>query len=137
MKRILASLVLFAGLAASCLADAIYTGVTHDFTNTFYAPIGTLKAHCTYTVSIQATLTLTTGQAADVYLEASADGSTGWYEIAHVGYSKTGVLALGLSQTDTVILQLTGWMPYQQYMRLRKTGTATVTYLNGIEHCFD
>lgn len=86
-----------------------------------------------YTVEISASLTLITGQTGTAFLEVSANGSTGWAELARFTNGNTGALTVGLNLTQTVAGNLVGTIPAGYYARIRTTGTATATYRSGQE----
>jgi len=91
-----------------------------------------------YSVDIQATISLTTGQSGTVFLEIATNSgfTTGLQELARFVNGNTGTLALGLSLTQNVTGTLSGYVPSGYYARLRTsntTGVPTYNYRSGQE----
>lgn len=89
-----------------------------------------------YSVSIEATLSVTSGQLGTIFLEISPNGSTGWVEINRYTNGNTGTLMLGLNTVQTGTGGLSGCVPAGWSFRLRTantTGTPTYTYNSGQE----
>lgn len=117
-------------------APTITNGVSRPINSTAFQPHATLPSTVRYTVTIASTLSLSGGQDGSVFLETSADGSTGWTEIARVRNGNTGTLSLGLNTVQTHTYELSGAVEAGYYVRLRtvnNTGTPTFTYVTGQE----
>jgi len=108
------------------------SAVTRSF-NTVFVPSSTRNVVVSYSVEIAATISLTAGQTGTVFLEISADGSTGWTEISRATNGNTGTLTIGLNLTQTATNPVVGTVPAGYSVRLRTTGTATITYRAGQE----
>lgn len=104
--------------------------------NQGYQVSTTQEVDVNYSVSIVCTLSLTTGQAGDIYLEYSANGSTGWTFAGQQPASNTGTLVVGLNTSQREGGSLSVHLPAGYYWRLRTnnvTGTPTYTFLGGTE----
>lgn len=103
--------------------------------NSVFIPSATRNTLVNYSVDISATLSLAAGQTGTVFLEISADGSTGWTEISRFSNGNTGTLTIGLNITQTATGTLTGTVPAGYSVRLRtaSSGTPTYTYRSGQE----
>ena len=101
--------------------------------NSNFRPSTTVDSWVVYTVSIAATLSLTAGQSGTVFLEVSADGSTNWLNVSQFTNGNTGTLTIGLNLVQTGSGVVAGYVPPGYYVRLRTTGTATITYVTGQE----
>lgn len=106
--------------------------VTRSLNSNFQAST-TRDSLCIYSADIAATLSLTAGQMGTIFLETSADGSTNWTELSRFSNGNTGTLTIGLNLTQTVTAELSGYVPAGYYIRLRTTGTGTITYRAGRE----
>lgn len=104
--------------------------------NSVFVPSSTRDMAVNYSVDVAATLSLTTGQSGTVFLEMSADGSTGWTELARFTNGNSGSLTIGLNLTQTVTGNLGAVIPAGYSVRLRtanNTGSPTFTYRSGSE----
>lgn len=84
--------------------------------------------------SVSCTLSLTTGQSGEVYLEWSADGTSGWTRAALVPFSNSGSLTIGLNLTQINGATATLTLPPNYWWRLRTNnviGTPTYTFTGG------
>lgn len=109
------------------------TSTTSRSFNSNFQPSANRASLVRYTVQIACALTLSGGQTGSVFLEYSADGSTGWVEAGRVVNTNTGAVVIGVSITNTNAFQITGLIPNGYYVRLRTTGTATISYITGQE----
>lgn len=117
-------------------AKTITNGVSRPINGTAFQPHSTLPSTVRYTVTIAASLSISGGQDGSVFLETSADGSTGWTEIARVRNGNTGTLTIGLNTVQTQTYVLSGDIQPGYYVRLRtvnNTGSPTFTYVTGQE----
>jgi hypothetical protein len=112
-------------------APTISNGVSRSFNSTF-TPSATKVSQVNYTVQVASSLSLAVGQTGTVFLETSPDGTT-WTEVTRFSNGNTGTLAIGLALTQTVSAQLSALVPANYQVRLRTTGTATITYITGQE----
>lgn len=84
--------------------------------------------------TISCSLSLTSGQSGEVFLEYSADGSTNWTLCGKISGSNTGTLTIGLNTTQLSGSQLSILLPPGYYWRMRTnnvTGTPTYTLHGG------
>lgn len=82
-------------------------------------------------VQIVSVLSISGGQSGNIYLEYSANGSTGWTFTGQIPNGNTGTLTLGITTTQTTGGQLSSAIPVGYYWRLRTSGTGTFTFLGG------
>lgn len=108
------------------------TSATRSF-NSNFQPSTTRTSLVRYCVSISCALTLSGGQTGSVFLEYSADGSTGWTEAGRMTNTNAGAVIIGVAVTNTQTGQVNGIIPMGYYVRLRSTGAATITYISGQE----
>lgn len=104
--------------------------------NSAFVPSSTRNVLASYSVDIAATLSLSGGQSGTVFLEISANGTTGWTTIAQFTNANAGSLTIGLNVTQTNTAMLAGTIPAGYSARLRtanNTGTPTFTYRCGQE----
>lgn len=114
----------------------ITNGVSRPINSTAFQPHASLSSTVRYTITIASTLSLSGGQDGSVFLETSANGSTGWTEIGRVRNGNTGTLTIGLNTVQTQTYVLSGEIQPGYYVRLRtvnNTGTPTFTYVTGQE----
>lgn len=113
-----------------------FNEVTRSFNSSFMSGISLYNhAHGTYIIRIACAVSVTGSQTGTVYLDASPDGTT-WTEMGHVTNTFAATLGLTLGATITQDCCLssevptgpTGW-----YYRLRTSGTATISYIHGME----
>ncbi len=110
------------------------SAATRSFNSAFQ--ISTTKdAVAFYTVQISAAMTLGGGQTGTVFLETSPDNSV-WTEVGRVTNGNTGTLVIGVAITNNNIFQVAGYIPSNYFVRLRSTGTATISYIAGQETIF-
>ncbi len=86
--------------------------------------------------SISNSLTLSGGSSGEVYLEYSADGSTGWALAGRAANASTGTVVVGISTTAIGGGQMGVILPPGYYWRLRTnnvSGTPTYTFTGGVE----
>lgn len=82
------------------------------------------------------TLSLSGGQAGNVQLQLSADGSTGWITYAIITSSNTGSLTIGLNTTQISGATMSIPIPagyYWKALTTNTTGTPTYTFNGGYE----
>lgn len=104
--------------------------------NSNFIPSSVRNAAVSYSVEVTTSLSLTGGASGTVFLEISADGSTGWTELARYTNANTGTLTIGLALAQTGTANLAGTVPVGYTARLRtanNTGTPTFTYRSGQE----
>lgn len=104
--------------------------------NQAYSISGTSFVDIKFSGSISCNLSLTGGQAGEIYLEKSANGTTGWVIIGIVPSSNIGTLTIGLNTTQVSGGQLSTLLPPGYFWRFRTnntTGTPTFTFLGGEE----
>lgn len=104
--------------------------------NSNFQPSTTRNTLVNYSVEIATTLSLSGGTVGTVFLEISADGSTGWTELSRFTNGNTGALTVGLNINQNMTSTLSGTVPAGYYVRLRTvntTGTPTFTYRSGQE----
>lgn len=103
--------------------------------NSAFRPSTTRNILASYSIETAAQITISGGQSITVYLEISADGSTGWTEISRISNGNSGTLIVGVSLTQTLAQSLVGTIPAGYYARIRSsaTGSATATYRSGQE----
>lgn len=100
--------------------------------NTAYIISTTRRQLVKYTVSIVATISLTTGQTGSVSLQISPD-NINYTEIGRFSNGNSGTLTIGLNLVNTQVGQIVGSIPIGYYVKLVSTGTATNTYIVGQE----
>lgn len=98
-------------------------------------------ATVSYSVSIAATLSVTTGEKGTVYLETYTDSgcSADTLVLAQNSNANTGTLGLGLNITQEVTNTLAGRVPAGRYVKLRTvndTGSPTFTFKSGVKEVF-
>lgn len=104
--------------------------------NSGFIPSAARNTLVTYSVDIACTSTLVGGQSGTVFLEISADGSTGWQEVARSTNANSVSLAIALTLNQSNTANLAGAVPAGWTVRLRtanNTGTPTFTYRSGQE----
>lgn len=102
--------------------------------NTAYQVSSTRPSKISISPSISCNLSLTGGQAGNVVLQVSANGSTGWISVAKLQASSTGTLTIGLNTTQISGGQLVVDLPsgyYWQAVSTSTTGTATFVFDGG------
>ena len=107
--------------------------------NTAYQVSTTRPSEIKVSSQISASLSLSGGQGGEVYLEYSANGSTGWTLGGMISGSNTGALTIGLSTVQVTGGMLSVWLPAGYYWRLRTnntTGTPTYTFTGGTQTIF-
>lgn len=97
--------------------------------DTVFQVSATKEADVRYTIEISAAMTLTAGQTGRVHLEISANGTTGWQEVGRAQNGNSGALTIGLALTQLGGGQICGIIPAGYYVRLRKSGTGTFTFI--------
>lgn len=113
---------------------AIASG-TRNF-NQAYQISSTDQAQISISVSISCNLSLSGGQAGNVQLQISPNGTSGWITMAQVTNGNTGTLTIGLNTTQVCGGQLTCPLPVGYYWRAtttNTTGTPTYTFNGGNE----
>lgn len=83
-----------------------------------------------YSISISATISLTTGQTGTVNLQMSATSGGTYTTIGTLTNGNTGTLTLGLNLTQTQSAVLSCVVPAGYYVKLVSTGTATNTIVS-------
>lgn len=109
----------------------VTNGITRSF-NTAFIVSSTHDASVVYTIQVVSTLSLTSGQSGTVFLESSPNNST-WSLVTQSGDGNTGLITIGLNTAITVSGMIGGYIPANYYIRLRTTGTGTITYITGQE----
>lgn len=91
-------------------------------------------------VQISCNLSLTGGQAGNIQLQISANGSSGWITVSQLTASNTGTLTIGLNTTQVSGGQLVyEGLPAGYYWRIlttNTTGTPTYTFNGGFEKVY-
>lgn len=91
-------------------------------------------------VQISCSLSLSGGQAGNVQLQISANGTSGWITVAQLTASNTGTLTIGLNTTQVSGGQLVyEGLPAGYYWRVlttNTTGTPTYTFNGGFEKVY-
>lgn len=104
--------------------------------NQAYSISGTNYVDIRFSGSVSCNLSLSGGQAGEIYLEKSANGSTGWATIGVLPASNTGTLTIGLNTIQISGGQISTLLPPGYFWRFRTnstTGTPTFTFLGGEE----
>lgn len=104
--------------------------------NQAYQLSSTRPSFISISAQLSCSLTLTNGQAGNVQLQLSANGSSGWVTYGTLTASNTGVLVVGLSTAQASGGQLTVPIPAGYYWRAlttNTTGTPTYTFNGGYE----
>lgn len=104
--------------------------------NSVFVPSTTQNAFVSYSVDVTTTLSLSGGTVGTVYLEISANGTSGWTEVCRSTNGNTGALTVGLNISQVATGTVSGSVPAGYSVRLRtasSTGTATFTYDSGQE----
>lgn len=121
-----------AGVSISSATRSIVTSTS----DTGFQVSSSRMSNVAYSISIAATLSLTTGQSSTVYIETAATNSTtpsDWSIVKSVTNSNTGILTAGLSLVQTMAFDVSGYIPAGNYVRIRSSGTATCSYISGQE----
>lgn len=104
--------------------------------NQAYQISSTRPCQISISTQISCTLSLSGGQAGDVKLQISADGSSGWITVATLPASNTGTLTVGLNTTQVSGGQMTVDLPagyYWKALTTNTTGTPAYTFNGGYE----
>ena len=106
--------------------------------NSAFQPSSTRECLVNYSVDIATSLTLISGQSGVVFLEMASDSgfTTNVQELGRFVNGQTGTLTIGLSLSQNVTGNLSGYLPAGYYCRLRTSntvGTPTFTYRSGQE----
>lgn len=101
--------------------------------NTAYQVSSTKVADIRVSAQVSTNLSLSGGQSGQIFLEYSANGSTGWTFAGEITGSNTGTLTIGLNTTQVSGAQVGCVLPIGYYWRLRTAGTGTFTFLGGLE----
>jgi hypothetical protein len=99
----------------------------------------TSRGDISISVSISCNLSLSGGQAGNIQLQVSPNGTTGWVTYATLSASNTGTLTIGLNTTQVSGGQLTAPLQAGEYWRIistNTTGTPTYTALAGFEKLY-
>jgi hypothetical protein len=91
-------------------------------------------------VSITCTLSLAGGTSGEVFLEYSADGSTGWTLAGKLAGSNTGTLTIGLNTSQITGGEVSCMLEPGYYWRLRTntiSGTPTYAFTGGTESVYN
>lgn len=102
--------------------------------NTAYQISSTRPCKISISPQIACVLSLTTGQAGNVQLQISANGTTGWITIGQLTASSTGTLVIGLNTSQVSGTQLVSELPigyYWKALTTNTTGTPTYTFNGG------
>lgn len=118
--------------AMGVLAVGTTSSAVRSF-NSNYVVSENRSALVRYSVQIASSITLSGGQSGLVALEYSANGVDNWIEAGRLVNTNTGAVVIGVSVTNTNAGQITGLIPAGYTVRLRSTGTGTITYLSGQE----
>ncbi len=104
--------------------------------NQAYQISSTRPSRISISTQISCNLSLTGGQAGNVQLQVSANGSTGWVTVGTLTASNTGTLTIGLNTTQISGGQLSVDLPagyYWQALTTNTIGTPTYTFNNGYQ----
>lgn len=106
--------------------------------NSCFQPSATRSTFVNYSIDINTTSTLASGQTGTVYLETFTDSgcTTGTQEVSRFVNGSTVSLAVAITLTQNVTGTITGYIPAGKYVKLRtqnNTGTPTFTYRSGQE----
>lgn len=104
--------------------------------NQAYQISASAQTKISISASISCNLTLSGGQAGNVQLQISPNGSTGWITMAQLTASNTGLVVVGVSTTQISGGQLVADVPAGYYWRAvttNTTGTPTYTFNGGHE----
>lgn len=108
--------------------------------NQAYQISSTRPTTISVSVQISCNLSLTGGQAGNIQLQISANGSSGWITVAQLTASNTGTLTIGLNTTQVSGGQLVyEGLPAGYYWRIlttNTTGTPTYTFNGGFEKVY-
>ncbi len=127
------------------VAPVISTGVSRALVTTTastgFQVSSTRMATVHYSVSISTTATIGGGSTGSVFLETSATNSTNpsdWITLGTVTNGQTISLAVVLQSVQASTQELSGEIPAGNYVRLRDSGSGTVTfaYVNGEEKTY-
>lgn len=118
---------------------AAFSGTTDTLSavrsfNTAYQPSTTKYTYVSVCGSISPTISLTSGQSGEIYLELSANGSTNWVQHGKIVNGNSGTLTIGLNLTELGGSCMSTWISPTVYWRLRTnsvTGAPTYTMLQG------
>lgn len=116
------------------LPTAIASGARNF--NQAYQLSSTRPSFISISAQLSCNLSLTGGQAGNVQLQLSANGSSGWVTYGTITASNTGTLTVGLNTTQVSGGQLTVPIPTGYYWRAlttNTTGTPTYTFNGGYE----
>lgn len=111
-----------------------YNYTARPINSTAFQISSSKEAIVTYSVTHTVALTLLIASGGStVFLETSANGTTGWQIISSAGYSET--LGIGVSVNKTVISNIQGVIPPGYFVRIRSVvaGGGSVTYNQGQE----
>lgn len=100
--------------------------------NTSFQISTTQNAFVFYSINEAEVLTLTGGQTGIIQLQISPDNVT-FTTIAQFKVGNTGTLTVGLTLTDEVGSQLSGFIPAGYWVKLPTSGTGTQTEITGQE----
>lgn len=104
--------------------------------NQAYQISSTRPSKISISSQISCSLTLSGGQAGNIQLQISSNGSTGWITVAQLTASNTGTLTIGLNTVQISGGQLVVELPIGYYWRAttnNTTGTPTYTFNGGFE----
>lgn len=107
--------------------------------NTAYQISTTTSSTVKLSSQISCSLSLVTGQAGQVILEVSANGSSGWNAWGILSASNTGTLSLGVNTVQISGGMLEAELPAGYYWKLRTsntTGSPTFTFLGGVQETY-
>lgn len=116
------------------LPTAIASGARNF--NQAYQLSSTRPSFISISAQLSCNLSLTGGQAGNIQLQLSANGSSGWVTYGTLTASNTGTLTIGLNTTQVSGGQLTVPIPVGYYWRAlttNTTGTPTYTFNGGYE----
>ncbi len=126
------------GVISTSIASPVVTSIASGARNFNQAyQLSTTKySDIRVSSQISCSLSLAGGQSGQIFLEYSADGSTGWTLAGLVPSSNTGTLTVGLNTVQISGGQISTPLPPGYYWRLRTnnvTGTPTYTFTGGVE----
>lgn len=104
--------------------------------NQAYQISGSQATMISVSASVTCALSLSGGQAGNVQLQVSANGSTGWIICSQLTASNSGTLTIGLNTTQISGGQLSADLPVGYYWKAvttNTTGTPTYTFNGGYE----
>lgn len=107
----------------------------HSLNTSYQATIPERWNIVNFSVSINASLTLVTGQTGQIVLQTSPDNAS-WTTVCTAINGNTGTLSIGINTLNSQTVQMIGTLPPNYYYRLVPSGTATTGMVGGREVAF-